>query len=466
MSSASAPYRHERAPQRGGGDSATLAVVATATALVLIVFTTPLTTLGPTASALGASPGQEAWLLAAMPLGAATGLLGAGALGDSRGRRIVFLWGLAVMVAAAMVAAAAPTPLVVILARIAQGLGGAAVIACGLGLLGVVFPAGRPRARATGIWAAGLGAGVAIGPILAALFTLLGGWRAAYWSTGLLALALLVAGRLVVPRDDQITPRRVDWLGTVLLMAGLAMIMSSLTEMRLGMARPTVLLLLIGGVGVIVAFVIVERRHGDPIIDLGLFRHADFAGATFAAFASGAGVLAMMSLVPTFLTRMLDSSALTAAFVLCAWSATSVVTALGARWIPEALTPRLLLVAGLLACAVAQLLLFAPSADGSLLQVLPALFLAGAANGVLNAALGRQAVATVPQDRTAMGSGANNTARYLGSAIGITLGAILIAHGAEVNGPAGLLAGWNQTVLATAAFSVLGALVVAVARDR
>ena len=74
-------------------------------------------------------------------------------------------------------------------------------------------------------------------------------------------------------------------------------------------------------------------------------------------------------------------------------------------------------------------------------------------------------MASVPADRTAMGSGANNTARYLGSAIGITVAAVLIAHGADVGGVTGLLRGWDQAVLVTTAFSILGALVVAVARD-
>ena len=96
------------------GEAATLAVVAAATALVLVIFTTPLTTLGPTALALGASAGQEAWLLSAMPMGAAAGLLGAGALGDSRGRRIVFLWGLAIMCAGSALAAMAAAPVVII----------------------------------------------------------------------------------------------------------------------------------------------------------------------------------------------------------------------------------------------------------------------------------------------------------------------------------------------------------------
>lgn len=458
------PGRHS--DDRAGAQSAlTLGIVSGATMLVLVIFTVPLTTLGPTARALGAGPGAQAWLLSAMPLGAATGLLGAGALGDNHGRRMVFLRGLAVMAAASAVGALATSDLMLVLARIAQGLGGAAVLACGLGLVGHAFADARARTSATAVWAAALGAGVAAGPIFAALLTAIGGWSAAYWGTGLLATALLLAGCAVLPGGETSRNRHVDWVGTILLMTGLAMVMSGLTELRLGWVRPSVLILLGGGLALLGGFLFVEARRRDPLLDPSLFRSADFAGATVAAFASGAGVLALMTLVPTLLARAMDVGALAAAFVLCAWSATSVVTALAARWLPQRLSPRSLLLGGLLACAGAQLMLLGPAANSTILRLLPGLFIAGAANGVLNAALGRQAVATVPAERAAMGSGANNTARYLGSAIGITLGAVLIAHGAEVGGVSGLLAGWNEAVLATAGFSILGAIVVAVVRD-
>nr|WP_255700012.1 MFS transporter [Jiella avicenniae] len=433
--------------------------------LVLVVFTVPLTTIEPTAAALAAGPGAQAWLLSAMPLGAATGLLSAGALGDDRGRRAVFLYGLAVMAAASVAGALAPTSLVLILARLVQGLGGAAVMACGLGLIGRAFPGGRARTRATAVWAASLGGGVAAGPILAALLTGLAGWTASYWADALASGLLLMLGRSMLPADEARRDRRVDWLGTALLMAGLAMVMSGLTEMRLGLARPSVVMLLVGGLALLIGFVLHEARGSDPLLDLRLFRSGGFVGATVAAFASGAGILALMSLVPVLLSRALGVDAVTAGIVLCAWSATSVVTALAGRWIPDTWSPRMLLVAGLAGCAIAQLLVYGPSAGGSILALLPGLFLAGAANGVLNAALGQQAVATVPADRTAMGSGANNTARYLGSAIGITIGAVLIAHGAEVGGPSGLIDGWDEAVMVTTGFSVLGAIVVALAGD-
>jgi hypothetical protein len=80
---------------RGGADEsgvpapakgATRAVASIATALALIVFTVPPTTLTATAHALGAGPGAQAWILNAMSVGAASGLLGSGAVGDWRFR--------------------------------------------------------------------------------------------------------------------------------------------------------------------------------------------------------------------------------------------------------------------------------------------------------------------------------------------------------------------------------------------
>lgn len=443
---------------------ATLLIVSGATALSLMIFTTPLTTLEQTAAALDFGPAAQAWLLSAMPLGAATGLLGAGALGDNNGRRTVFLWGLAIMAAASAMAALSISPLMLILARIFQGLGAAAVMACGLGLLSAAYSEQRALARATAIWGASLGAGVAIGPIFAALATDMGGWPMAYWGTGILAAALLLAGRSALPAAETARRRQIDWLGTALLMAGLALLMSGLTEMRLGWARPTVLLLIAGGVIAILAFSYTERRHPDPILDPALFRSPGFVAASVAAFASGAGVLALMSLVPTLMSRAMGHTALTAALTLCAWSATSVMSAFGARWLPDWVTPKWLLVAGLTICAIAQLMLLGIAPDDAVWRLIPGLFIAGAANGVLNAALGREAVATVPPDRAAMGSGANNTARYLGSAIGITLGAVLLAHGTENGGTAGLLEGWNMAVALTASLSLLGAVIVAALR--
>ena len=80
-------------PNRSPPNVATLAVASLATALVLIIFTVPLTTLTSTAQALGAGPGAQAWILSAMSVGAAAALLGSGVIGDDYGRRRTFVAG-------------------------------------------------------------------------------------------------------------------------------------------------------------------------------------------------------------------------------------------------------------------------------------------------------------------------------------------------------------------------------------
>ncbi|WP_082805951.1 MFS transporter [Marichromatium gracile] len=440
---------------------ATLAVASAATALVLIVFTLPLTTLTATAQALGAGPGGQAWILSAMSVGAASGLLGSGAVGDDYGRRRTFLAGTLLLALASVLGALAPNALVLILARVVQGLGGAAVLACSLGLIGHAY-SGRALARATAIWGGALGAGVAVGPILAAQLAALGGWSGPYWFAAVAALVLTVSGRLLLGESVAARPRPVDIAGTFLLGLGMAALLAGFTQTRTGWDQPSVYGLVIAGVALLAGFVVVERRLANPMLDLALFRRPDFTGAILAALASGAGVLTLMSLIPVILERAMGVDTMTTAWVLLAWSATSSVAAIAARWLT--LTPRQLLIGGLLGCALGQLSVYGLDADSSVLRLLPGMLLAGAANGVLNAALGRQAVASVPADRSAMGSGANNTARYLGSATGLTLCTLIVTHAGGGSEADAVLAGWNGAVLVTVGCSLLGALAVFLAR--
>jgi hypothetical protein len=85
---------------------------------------------------------------------------------------------------------------------------------------------------------------------------------------------------------------------------------------------------------------------------------------------------------------------------------------------------------------------------------------AGVATGVLNAVLGREAVASVPADRAAMGSGSNNTARYLGAACGITVFSVLLSHAGTGVGPAKLVDGWSAAVLAASLVSLAGSVLL------
>lgn len=119
----------------------------------------------------------------------------------------------------------------------------------------------------------------------------------------------------------------------------------------------------------------------------------------------------------------------------------------------------------LVVIAAGQLMLAGVDPGTGATRFVPGLLIAGIATGVLNAALGRESVASVPEGQGALGSGANNTARYLGSALGVTVVAVVAAP-SGVAGSAALVDGWNRAAVVTAAVSLLGALVVLLVGER
>ena len=439
-----------------------LAVAALGTLLTLVAFTAPLSTINSTAATLGAGTSGRTWILSSMSIGLGAALLSTGTVSDDFGRRRTFAVGLLVLAVGSVGAAVAPGTLVFVLARLVQGIGGAAAVASSLGIIAATYPPGPQRAAASGVWGASVGAGIAVGPLMTAGFDRLLSWRAAYWVLGVATLVVAVAALRAVEESRSEHRQPLDLPGLVLLAGGMSALLAALVEGRQDRTSPVVLLLTAGAVVLLGAFVLVERRTAAPMLDLGLFRHPPFVAATVAALATGGGIIALLSYLSGFVGLALHVPALGAAGLMLLWSVTSVVTALLARRIPARVSGRTQLAAGLLGVAVGQLGLWHLNPGDGWQRFVPGLLVAGVASGVLNAALGREAVASVPPGRGSVGSGANNTARYVGSALGVTVVSVIAA----ASTPAGLVDGWNRAALVTAAVSLVGALVVLASRDR
>ena len=214
--------------------SRSLALIAAGTALVLVTYVAPMATLPGTAAGLGADATTRAWLLSSMPVGLAAGLLAAGVVGDNFGRRRAYVAGLAMLAAGAFGSAAARGPAVSVAARIIEGLGGAAVLACGLAILANDFPEARRRGHATSVWGASVGLGISLGVVLSAgLGT--SRWRESYLTVGALALMLLwpSVSRIVDSRAAH--RRQLDLGGLVLFATAMTLMVCALTRGRDGL---------------------------------------------------------------------------------------------------------------------------------------------------------------------------------------------------------------------------------------
>ncbi|MDH6118401.1 MFS family permease [Kitasatospora sp. GAS204A] len=435
------------------------------TFLVLIAYTLPTTTLAPTASALHAGPAAQTWILTGALLGLTALLLIMGGVADDHGRKRVFTAGALLLAASAALSALAPDTTVFVIARVLQGGASAALLAPSLGLVSQAYPAGPARVRALGGWGAAVGLGIAVGPVYAALLAELAGWRAVY--AVLAALALLLAGlaarHLTESRSDR--PRRLDPLGALTLSVGTAALIAGLAEGRTGWLRPAPVTLLALGVLALGAFALVESRVAEPMLDLALFRDARFVAAGTGALFTGLSIVGLMSCLPSVLERALGESPLVAGLVLAIWSGLSVVAALQSRRLADRLAPVTQLAAALLACAVGEAALYGLTPAAGWPRLVPGLVVAGLGSGVLNAALARLAVSSVPGHRAAMGSGANNTARYLGSALGVALSLALIGSARSPAGPAAAAAaGADRAIVVAVALCLLGAAVALWAR--
>ena len=437
----------------------TLAVVAASTVLTLVAFVTPLATGIRTAADLATGPGGQAWLLSAMSVGLAAALLIAGVAADDLGHRRVFAAGLVLLGAGAAVAGSAGGTAVFVIGRLVEGVGGAAVLAATLGLISQSFPAGPERSRAAALWGAGVGAGTGIGGIATVVLDPGTGWRTTHLVTAGLAVAGAVVARLVLPAPGPRRHRRVAVAGSVLLVAALSCLLTGLVEMRSPDGRTAVVVFLVLAAVLLAGFLLAERRVREPLVDLALFKVRGFAAAGAGALVTGAAVIGLTSYLPSVLQRGLGESLLAATLLVLVWSAVSTGTALAVRRLP-ALDGRVLLAIGLAVSAAGLAALAVLSPGASAARFVPGLLVLGVGYGATNAALGREAMAHVPPTQAGMGSGANNTARYVGAAVGVTLVVLVVGTGSA----AALAGGWNVAALGAAAVSAVGALAVALLR--
>ncbi|MEU0522914.1 MFS transporter [Streptomyces niveus] len=452
---AASPTRASGAP-RGAG--ATLAVTSAATTVALMNYTVPMLTLPDLTADFGTATSAQAWLLNGAPLGLAALLLVAGSLADDYGRRRLFLAGTLGLALTTGLGALAGSTLTFTLARIAQGASSAAIIASSLGLLVHAFPPGPGRIRATGVWGAFVSAGIAAGPLLAGgLGTY--GWRLPYVALAVAALVIAVLAFRTLVESRAPRGGRPDLAGAVVLALAMTALLSALTLGRDGWLRTPVVLLLVAAAVLTVVFAAVERRGGAPLIDPRLVGRRPFQAATSGALFTGLAVIGLFSYLPALLQRTLGISPMGAAWLFVLWSGTAFVVALQARRLAGRVAARHQLALGFALHAAGALSMLGAVGAGSWERLIPGLFVAGVGSGLLNAALPRLSVESVPQERAAMGSGANNTARYIGSAAGV---ALMIAVATSADTPEH---GTDLAILVSAGVTVLGAALVLALRD-
>ena len=259
---------------------------------------------------LGVDFGAVQWVVVSYLLVVTALIVGVGRLGDQLGKKRLYLWGLALFMAASVLCALSTTLPLLIAGRAGQGLGGAIVMALSFAFVGEVFPKER-TGLAMGVLSTMVSFGIALGPSLGSLALAAFGWQAVFWVNlpfGLLAFLLVrryLPHAVDAPRHP--TPAaRFDWLGTLLLALTLGAFALAMTVSgKQGFTAPLVLQLGLGAAVGLVLFLAVQVRARMPLLKLSLFANALLSTSMAMSVLVYAVMMATLVLGPFFLSKAL-----------------------------------------------------------------------------------------------------------------------------------------------------------------
>jgi EmrB/QacA subfamily drug resistance transporter len=378
----------------------------------------------PTAQhALKFSNSDRQWVVTGYALAFGSLLLLGGRLADMVGQKRALVLGLIGFAAASAVGGFSSGFTMLLVARIAQGAFGALLAPAALSLVTTTFLDGRERNRAFAIYGAIAGAGGAIGLILGGILTSYVSWR---WTlfVNLAIAAVAVPGAVVLLVNRRPADRDpLDIPGAVTVTAGLFALVYGLSHAETSSWTSTTTVgFLVGGVALLAAFVLIERRAAFPLLPLRVVLDRNRGGSLFAIASTGVGLFGIFLFLTYYLQGTLGYSPIKTGLSFLPMTLTLISVSQGTSLLLPKWGPKPLVSSGALLAAAGMALLHRTGLDsGYLTVVLPALVVIGVGFGLMvSPAINTATLGVEPRD-AGVASAAYNTAQQVGGSIGTTL---------------------------------------------
>lgn len=419
---------------------------------------------------LGASVSHLQWIVAGYTVTLASFLLLGGSTADRFGRVRIFRVGLSTFTLGSILCSVAPNPDWLIAGRVLQGAGGSMMNPVAMSIIRVTFEDPAERARAIGLWAAVVGIGMAIGPVLGGPLSELS-WRAVFLINVPVGIAAIVLTARYIPESRAPTPRRFDLVGQGLVIVLLASLTTAFIEApSLGWQSAAVIGLVVTAVVSGAALVRYELRHVEPLIDPRFFHSRPFAAATSIAVAAFAAFGGFLFLATLYLQEVRGMSPTTAGLMTLPMAAmTAAVSPISGRLVGTR-GVRLPLVVGGLGIGAASLMLASLSADTPIALLLVAYAVFGVGFGAVNPPITTTAVAGMPAAQAGVAAAVASTSRQFGQTLGVAVFGSVLAAGmagpassAVADGARPVLVAISIIALAIVALGVAGSTPAALA---
>jgi EmrB/QacA subfamily drug resistance transporter len=397
------------------------------------------------------------WLLTAYLLAASVGTAIIGRLGDMHGKEKLLLWTLVVLAAGTLLAAVSSSLDVIIFARFIQGAAGG-IFPLAFGIVRDEFPREKV-AGSIGLLSAILGAGAGAGIVLSGVIIEHLNYHWLFWIPLVLTLFAALATWRYIPESPVRLPGRINWLAAALMTIGISTVLIAISETTSwGWGSPKTIGLVALGSLFLVAWVTVEVRSKNPLIDMTMMRIRGVWTTNLSAFLLGAGmyasfiVLPQIAQLPTSTGFGFGASVVVSGLYLLPSTVGMTILGLYAGRISARFGSRSALLAGTAFTAAAFAYLIV--AHSQPYQLLIAAALMGIGIGLAFAALGNLVIQAVSSHQTGVASGMNTVMRTLGGALGGQLSATFIAGNVSPNGEP-TITGFTMTFVMATGFLVV-----------
>jgi EmrB/QacA subfamily drug resistance transporter len=445
-----------------------LAVLCSAGVAYAVLSSAVIPALPTFQHALHASETGTTWLLTGFLVSASVGTSVIGRLGDMYGKERLLLWTLLILAAGTLLAAVSDSLGLLIFARVIQGVAGG-IFPLAFSIARDEFPPYRV-AGAIGLMSSILGVGGGAGLVVGALIAEHLGWHWLFWIPLVVTLIAAAATWKWIPESPIRTSGKVNWTAATVMSVGMTVLLIGIAQTAVwGWGSPKSLALIIVGLLVVGAWVVMEARSDNPLVDMTMMRIRGVWTTNLAAFLLGAGMYSSFIIFPEFAQLPkstgfgFGASVLDSSLYLLPSTAGMVVLGSVAGRISRRFGSKSALVTG---SAFAALSFFWIAIEhGHPYDILITTALLGVGIGLAFAALGNLIVGAVPPHQTGVASGMNTVMRTLGGALGGQISATFIAHNVLHGLPT--VSGFTDTFWMATGFlivCVLAAVVVPQAR--
>lgn len=362
------------------------------------------------------------WVVDAYALCLSALILSSGPLGDRFGRKRIWLYGVALFTVGSIVCAFASSLGMLLTGRVIQGIAGAAVIPGALSLLTHAFPEEQLRTRAIGIWSSVNALSLVIGPVLGGLLVHTTGWPGIFWINIPVGIVALILGGWGLRESSHPEHAALDPLGQGLSILWLgALTYGLIAAGEFGWHSVQSRFPLYAALALLALFLWVETRVKRPLLQLSLFRNADFSGYNLASFVLGFSAYSSVFFVSLFLQQAQGWSPADTGWRMAPEFLAMALAASGFGRLSAKLSVNSLMIVGYGLMGVALLLLTQLHADSPYALVALYLALLGFGMGLSMPATSALVMRTVAPQSSGMASATMNALRQTGMTLGIAL---------------------------------------------